>query len=206
MKKSCFVLFLFGLIACNRNIELEFPDEINYFDREFVSFFPKEIPESYSKIIVSKDRNYSHPFVWLKIRKSKEELSMLVSELKSTALDIYSTEDTCLLVIDKHLDRTNWFKIGKIEKKNLDFVYNECCLDKLPVPNFYEDGWEETDKGLTGLVGYDMYVIDAQPGVFMDSTKLPNGKFTPQGWKHGFSKGVAINEEEGKIIYWADIW
>ena len=28
----------------------------------------------------------------------------------------------------------------------------------------------------------------------------------PLAWKHGYSKGIAINKKEYKIIYWFVIW
>ena len=51
-----------------------------------------------------------------------------------------------------------------------------------------------------------MYVLESEKGIFMIPEKLPNGVYTPKGWEHGYSKGVAINNETGAVIYWADIW
>ncbi|MBN3584562.1 hypothetical protein JYB64_19380 [Algoriphagus aestuarii] len=208
MKNTCIVLLSFMLLSCGRKIDLKFPKEIDYFNESFVNFFPEKVPLSYSKLIVSQDITHSHPYVWLKFYEGKEEISKLTLELEKNAIATYVSEDTCILSIDKHLNSQNWFRFDKNSrtKTEKDFSFNPCSKSNFPVPNFFEEGWGSSDNGLIGLEGYILYVIDAKSGLFMDSTKLPNGRYTPEGWKHGYSKGVAINSKLGVVIYWADIW
>jgi len=128
--------------------------------------------------------------------------------VEQKAIGSYSSEDSCLVVVDKHLNEDNWFKIKKDVRnpKPISYEDKECHEGKLPVPNFYGEWWSETEETLTKLKGYQLYVLEAESGKFMDEEKLPNGMYTPKGWEHGYSKGVAINKETGTVIFWADIW
>lgn len=88
----------------------------------------------------------------------------------------------------------------------INYNYKPCHESKYPVPNFYLEDWSETTKNPTQLDNFKLFVLEAKSGVFMDSIKLPNGLYTPKGWKHGYSKGVALSPDTNEVIYWADIW
>jgi hypothetical protein len=188
--------------------ELKFAEGIEYFEDDFTAHFPKRVPEIYSQLVVSQDLSGSHPHVWLLYYMEQSKLDSIQSVLEDQAVAIYNSNDSCLLVIDKHLNESNWIDYDKWARvpKKLDYGDRPCHKDKLPVPNFYSKTWRETDETLTGLENYKLYVLVAKSGVFMDSTKLPNGLYTPEGWEHGYSKGVAIDKQNSAIIYWADIW
>ncbi|WKK86787.1 hypothetical protein [Marivirga arenosa] len=188
--------------------ELIFGTAINYFHKDFISHFPKTVPIEFSLNVISQNTTNSHPHVWLKYYKSENELDLLKDSIENVAVAKYQTSDSCLLVIDKHLNKSNWYKIDKSKRipKKIDYNDKPCHHNKYPVPNFYSTDWSETNSNPTRLKGYDLYVLEAKPGIYMDSTKLPNGLYTPKDWKHGYSKGIAINDETSAIIFWADIW
>ncbi|MGJ3234669.1 hypothetical protein [Marivirga sp.] len=188
--------------------ELVFNKEIEYFDRDFISHFPKKVPIEYSQDVVSPNVRNSHPHVWLKFYIDETRLNKLKDSLNEVAIAKYRTDDSCLLVIDKHLTKTNWYKIVKTKRmpKKINYNYRPCHDNKYPVPNFYLSDWSETTKNPTQLDGYKLFLLDAKSGIHMDSTKLPNGLYTPKGWEHGYSKGIAINEKTNVVIFWADIW
>lgn len=202
----CSILFL---SSCGSGYEeLKHEEEIEYFEDDFVSHFPQKVPKIYSKYTVSQNLSDYHPHVWLLFYMENTKLDSVESILENQAVAIYNSDDSCLLVIDKHLNEDNWMDYDKWARvpKKLDYKDKPCHIGKLPVPNFYSKTWRETDETLTGLKNYSMYVLEAKPGVFMDSTKLPNGLYTPEGWEHGYSKGVAIDKGNNAILYWADIW
>lgn len=201
-----YILLVLVVCGCGKK-KLEFKG-LAYFPKDFTSHFPNEVPYSFSQHVVSQNLSNSHPYVWLKYNLGRNEMDSILTKLKDDAIAIYQSDDPCLLVIDKHLNKENWRNFDKTVRKPKVVAYNEksCQQKKLPVPNFYEESWEEDEGNLTGIVGYEMFVLSAKSGVFMDSTKLPNGLYTPEGWKHGVSKGVAVNRGSETIIFWADIW
>lgn len=179
------------------------------FDSAFVSHFPRSIDKLPAKFQRSKDTRRSHPGLRLKYKKTLDEIKYLKAELDSISLAKYKSEDTCLLIIDSHLNEKNWLKYDKWLRigPEVTGIDKDCNLGKLPVPKFWEEGWHENTSTQIGLnPGYTLYVLDSKSGVFMDESKLPNGKYTPFVWEHGYTRGVAINEKDNVVIYWFDIW
>lgn len=137
-----------------------------------------------------------------------EKFDSTLTSLNQHNVAKYDSGDSCLLVVDRHLNATNWWKFDKkaFRYKQFEYRVKQCYDRKLPVPNFYREEFRETDNNSTGLLEYTLYVLDAQVGLFMKSDKLPNPIYTPPGWPHGYSKGVALNHSTKEVIYWADIW
>jgi len=54
--------------------------------------------------------------------------------------------------------------------------------------------------------GFTYYVIDAKPGKYLDDKYLKETNYMPKEWKHGYTRGFAISEEQKVIIYWVAIW
>ncbi|MFD2033699.1 hypothetical protein ACFSKL_02795 [Belliella marina] len=208
MKILNIIIILFFLSGCTREKEVKFEEGLNYFDDTFIDHFPVKIKHIGSVQAVSQNISNAHPHVWLKYYPGKIRLDSIESSAELRAIGKYSSDDTCLIVIDKHLTSKNWYKIDKKIRnpKLIEYGDLDCHKGKFPVPNFYGEWWAETEKTLTKLEGYTMYVLEAKKGIHMDPKKLPNGLYTPLGWEHGISKGIAINKKTGAVIYWADIW
>ncbi len=207
-KRIAIIFILLLLSSCNFDEkQLNFPKEITYFEDDFVSHFPSKVPIEYSQLVVSQNLSNSHPYVWLKYYINQSHLDSTLIALEREAIEIYSSEDSCLLVIDRHLNESNWIDVDKMARmpKIIKIANDPCFIGKLPVPNFYKSTWRETETP-TGLTDYTLFILDAKSGIFMDKNKLPNGLYTPEDWEHGYTKGVALNKSSGAIIYWADIW
>ncbi len=175
----------------------------------FVDHFPEKIAKLPAKFYNSRDTRRSHPGFRLRVILDWDEISKIQSHLKTNAKAIYKSEDDCLLLIDAHITEENRLKFDKNLRYGpvLQDIDRPCHANKYPVPKFWQKGWNESDETLIGLKpGYILYVIEAESGIFLDRDKLPNGKYTPFGWEHGFTKGIAINKNEKSVIYWFDIW
>jgi len=73
----------------------------------------------------------------------------------------------------------------------------------LPVSNFaFCDASKVPDKFLNQAT---IYVLGAEKGKFITNEFLvPNGVGLPDGWEHGYTKGIAI---QGRTVaYWLEIW
>jgi hypothetical protein len=208
MKGLMSILILLIISSCNDKRSLNFGEDINYFDDGFIDHFPKKIRYRNSYQAISQNISISHPYVWLKYYPDQTELDSIKNSAKAISIAVYDSEDICLVVIDKHLTSQNWIKYDKKIRnpKKLEVRELNCQEGKYPVPNFFKEWICETNLTLTKLEGYKMYVLESEKGIYMNPEKLPNGVYTPKGWEHGYSKGVAINNETGAVIYWADIW
>lgn len=84
------------------------------------------------------------------------------------------------------------------------------CSDRLkPTPNFpriLNKSKTRITPSVIDINQFDIYIIEAIPGLFLDKENLSNGQCMPSDWKNGFSRGVAINETNNNVIYWLEIW
>jgi len=53
---------------------------------------------------------------------------------------------------------------------------------------------------------FDFYILELKSGLFYDKNYLPEVLEMPSNWKHGISKGYAINEDKMLLICWLYIW
>lgn len=211
LKNLVFVIWLAVVIdGCSQghDIDGDYTAAKKLFESKFIGHFPKALPEV-STFSISEDKVISHPGIWVKSKFEKEVLDSIQREVDAIAIAKYKSSDTCLMLIDKHLNKTNWLSFEKEQRKYPEVVaaYSNCTNGKMPIPKFWREGWSETIVNPVNLSSdYNLYVLDAKSGRFWDAAKLPNGKFTPEGWGHGYSKGVAINLSTSTIIFWFDIW
>ncbi len=208
MRISTIIIISIIITSCDlRYQRIEYPDGIEYFNPEFYSHFPIQVPTAYSKIKVSLNTYKSHPFIWLLYYDSQSHIDSLEIKLDAS-YSSFNSDDSCLLVIDKHLNPDNWRSFDKHARvpRKYNYLLPNCSKLSPPIPKFYEESWYETNNTLVGLDGWVLYVLDSKPGIFMEEDKLPNGLFTPLNWEHGYSKGIALNTEKNAVIYWADIW
>lgn len=209
MRTSTIVLFLLVFTSCElRYKEIQYPKEVQYFDSSFYQHFPTRVPNAYSQLTVSQNLSNSHPHIWLLCYDSDEHLDSLDRALKSKYKS-YLSEDSCLTVIEEHLNPKNWTEYDKSKYKPRIYEYRppNCETGTPPMPKFYKDNWYQTNTTKIGLnPGWVLFVIEADSGIFMDRDKLPNGVNTPIEYEHGISKGIALNNEKNAIIYWADVW
>ena len=190
-------------------LDMEFQKGIKTFDSKFTDHFPREIRSNKSSYSISEDISYSHPGIWLKINMDDDSLHNMVDYLTQNAIAKYSPFDTCLLIIDQHLTEKNQLNYNKENEPGRIVAIRDkpCQRNKYPIPNFWRGIFKETNETSVGLEkDYTLFVLESEKGMFMDKDKLPNGKYTPKGWEHGYSKGIAININTETIIYWFDIW
>lgn len=66
---------------------------------------------------------------------------------------------------------------------------------------FWDISYTGWDKGIK------LYVLAAQAGKYVDDMYLydKEGALPPE-WEHGYSRGMAINEQKREIYYWLVVW
>jgi len=156
-----------------------------------------------------------HSYTWAIGSETENNLILTVNEsynfanysklFKSNNIAVYNSNDDCLLILNRFANQENY---GVIKYSDIDqSEINQDCYNSLyPIPNFWINDYY-TDKTVCHLPNdFEIYVIEAKPRIFPDRKPLTQGKLMPKKWKNGYSKGVAINEENKVIIYWVIIW
>lgn len=97
---------------------------------------------------------------------------------------------------------------------------NKSFDDKYPIPYFesydFKLGEKTFKKEVEGEIYVDyihtipgdlnVFVLEAASGDFWKESCNENRPESLHEWKHGYSKGIAISEENDILIYWTMIW
>lgn len=122
-----------------------------------------------------------------------------VNELKDTI----TPEDTCVLIIPWHTcifyDREEFDNLLQRFEKRCDEIQG-TIPNFTPISRYIELDDRRFPKDFL------LFRIEEVRGVFFENTHLSNGWGLPKGWEHGYSKGIAINYESKKVIYWTNVW
>lgn len=76
----------------------------------------------------------------------------------------------------------------------------------LPVPSF-EDMKDEFGLGGIRMNGKEhVYIIESQPGEYLEKDELVQELKLPGTWSHGFSRGMVVDSIEFRLTYWLVLW
>ncbi len=173
--------------------------------QNYIGFFPK--PGDAKTINRTWSLNPDKEFNIKIVFKFKPELfRQSLDTIRKNSIAKYASDMDGLLVLNRFSTHSNYgYPNGnEIDPKIIDL---DCYKDLYPIPNFSNFSAYQTDKTECRLQeGFSIYVLESEVGRFLSEEKLTNGKYMPEYWKHGYSKGVAVNESEKIMIYWVIIW
>ncbi len=181
-------------------------------ERSLISHFPRDIDKSNKfsfyfnfKPILDK---FTSKVVFVYLEVEGENIDSLVYSFSKRKIASYSFFDDCNLIVNKFQKNTSYSSyIGKewlyenwLEEKN------DCLKSKFPIPNFIGIGQGKM-KDVIGLSDdYEIYVLESKSGKYFDESYYSKPILMPKTWERGFSKGVAINQSLGKVLYWSVVW
>lgn len=201
-------ILILGIISCSfSNDGIFFKRNSDYrelkskFLKELISHFPDTIYKNDSFI---NDFDYSINSIQFTVfSKNIENIDHLLENYKKQAKQIYKANDTCLLVLNGYINENNYYNTDDIRDKD---IASSCDDSYLPVPNFWNLKLGEIVNKTRLPKDFDIYVFDAEPGIYWNQDLLKPSRSMPEKWKNGYSKGVAISKEKTEIIYWVIIW
>lgn len=199
----------------NRQLQRDYSKVIQHFKPELVSHFPEKLEKGYwyrttiPHIDTLKLIGFGEDKLFLITEPQHENYNSTLAELKNQYLDVYSTDDSSLLLVFSY---ANTFRIeGQVfrnqESPEMQAVakHNVTKASSLPVPRFDLEIFESnTRSGLTE--DFRILVIDAKPGKYLQEKYLEECECLPEKWKHGYSKGIAYSLAKKVIIYWLIVW
>lgn len=181
--------------------------EFQRFDKEFTDHFPEQVNTRDYQYAFSCDKIYSHPGIWLRTHLDKEEADTLWVYLTRTSIASYDAMDSCLLVVDEKLTEANVYLQRRKNLSDSILQMRDCQRSRYPVPKFWSGIFFETSDTRVGLSpNYRLFVLDAKAGLFMNVDSLPKGRQAYRDWKHGYTKGIALDTVRSSVIFWFDIW
>ncbi len=77
---------------------------------------------------------------------------------------------------------------------------------KYPLPDFSDvfDEFGLSSKRLSGKE--EVFLIEYQSGEFLEPKHLVQGLSLPEAWKHGMSRGIALDSLSNRVVYWLVYW
>ena len=218
-----FVLLMVLFSACKetsiqQNMRKRYHKSLSFFGDSLVKHFPREFEHGgYSTTVLSSTDTIRYFFkthrMYFYTNYSNQEYPIIRSSVDSLAKAVYNTNDSTLLLVFDYLD--------KVEADGRVFDDTATPLEKelahrnkntsksLPVPLFSDEtGAIYTSITYSGFRdGFKLYVLDADYGFFLPRNKLSDSSVClPKKWKHGYSRGVALNDQTKEAVYWIVVW
>jgi hypothetical protein len=195
MKYGLHYIVVIGLLlsACRDKEMKDFLERyskiIVEYPHELTDHFPHQFKTRGQFSAVTPAGAYAHDmaFFYLWIDSDSMEIADLKRRLKKVNARQFSPNDSLLIVVGDTVDYS---------KK----------INGVPIPSF--NGYEK-DFGLNSIRldnDFVIYVLEWRSGEYMSKEELTTGNKFPPHLKNGFSRGLAINVEEGRILYWLTIW
>jgi len=145
-------------------------------------------------------------FIYLEIEY--DNIDSIISLFDKKKIAQYKFSDSCNLTLN-NFQRNSGYSSYYGKEWLYENWLNECqdsFSGKYPIPNFIGVGDidHRDDRGISD--GYDIYVIESKQGQFFEDRYYSNPIIMPENWKRGHSKGLAIDVDTKKVIYWSVVW
>ena len=212
INKYIVALLVFCFFGCDKKNERgyqydsfgqEYVEKLVKFPNALIAHFPKEIlsPAKYSSGFDSK---YNSVYMELNLKPDTKEIDSIVIALNKEAKVKYSAMDSCILIANRFtkMDNEGYENSYKSELARP----NNCSSNYLPIPNFWNSEFKSIEINNRLTEDFEIFVSDAKSGVYWDDLHRNSGRYMPDEWKKGYSRGVAISKKEGVVIYWLIIW
>ena len=185
------------LSSCSLNNSNKYKDymgiALTQFEDSLFSHFPDKIEGAYTLKFISaeKCKEKGHCCVFLLANLPSDQISQKRDELIKQGHVIRTFSDSSNIIIN--IETPNKLKrYETVPIPNLPKIFNNSELlikqEKIDIMNF------------------DIFVLDAKPGIFVEKELLSETKNLPEDWKNGYNKGIAINSSESQILFWFEIW
>ncbi len=209
------------LVSCHgfwmeKYFQNNYTKTLSYLDSNLIDHFPKEISNHstfITQLSYGQDPNkmigFSCNEIELIINPPEEIYDSLKTYFKQRSIVKLSPSDSTLLLVFSYCDTLEVdgyiFKNQESPEKQKHAKDNITIARSLPVPLF--DIQEYSGNTKSGLnEDFIIFILGANSGEYLDKNHLEECDCLPANWKHGYSKGVAMNDKRKVIIYWTIFW
>lgn len=188
---------------------------LNFFDSTLVIHFPQTLLSDTNPFYTNfdvKNLNIKASRLYYFCLKKHVESSDSIILNNHGFWEYHDVTDTNFIILTDYSVFTQYNDTIYYGNRSGDEIYKNCIRNKRVIEmkkpildfSFITGGNNQTPSGLDST--YKIFVIDAQPGIYIDTSHLYVNDFLPPKWRHGFSKGIAISATNIQIIYWLTVW
>ncbi len=189
-----------------KKINAKFQLYKSYYKPSFINHFPIDIQSLPVTITVDTNAIPDPIRFILSQELNKGEVDSVFNYLDKHSKAKYLANDKCLLVVDRFTTRENRHLTNKYKYVDKSIISRDCYKNKLPIPNFFDNDYFSNKTESRLPKDFTIYVLEAKSGKHWDDGHLTTGKYMPQEWKNGYSKGIAVSKKRNTAIYWFIIW
>lgn len=201
-----FLIILVSLLGCNSG-PIKTHNEKMYraykskFNSNFINHFPGILTTPNLNMSCNTyGRKNDVGFLLYEYDLASDKLDAIEMNTKRKYIAKYKSSDTCLMIVNRFETKETYENLEQPTVSDSSLINRPCYNNQYPIPNFIS--YESDSLGKNFII----YVLEAKPISIWKDEKLEPSIFMPAKWKNGYSKGVALNKENGTVIYWAITW
>ncbi len=205
--------FIILLQGCKHSIEIKRANDkyqkevLSLFNEDYLEHFPKRIEYLPIQYVIDTTNYYDHPRLILISSYPNDVIDTMVNYFSAIALAKYNANQKDLLIVNRFTRKDNWSTKRKASNLKIKHYIEESNFNgKYPIPNFWDIDISANRNECMLPSDFSIVVLEAKAGIFFSQKYHTKGKYMPEGWKNGFSRGVAISKKRGIIVYWLIIW
>lgn len=207
------VAFCTGCTCTNKSVEERIISDLNakydnaksFFGKDFTNHFPKRINEDNITFTDGLSPELGNLELILTNNIESNHSTELINSFKEKSIASYNAGDSCLLIVNRFARKEKFYAI-ELSESDKQLLNRDCYSNLLPIPNFWHNAFTTEDTYCRLPSDFKLFVLEAKAGKHFDRKYLTDGRFMPEKWKNGYSKGVAISKKRNVIIYWLLIW
>ena len=184
----------------------EYLESRRNFEDRFIDHFPSSIEDLPATVIADTSSTGDHRRFMLIQYPKTIIIDSLITLFSDSSIAIYKANGDCNLIVNRFTTKENWHLHNKNKYVDKSMISRDCYLDKYPIPNFWDSDINKNDTDCKLPKDFNIYVLESKSGKFKEDKYLTSGRYMPDDWKNGYSKGVAISKKRNTIIYWFIIW
>lgn len=202
-------------VDIRKKMQEDYKNSLHFFRDELVNHFPNELPDtsSYGATVPKQDTfklfGFGADGIFLWKTYSLSKYNSITAKYEDLTNVSYKSTDSSLLLVFSYCDVIEidgkTYKDQETPERQALAKHNVTTANSMPVPLFEIDEYKgNTISGLTE--DFKIYVLEAKPGKYIDEKYLQECDCLPEKWKHGYSKGIALNDKRQVVIYWVIVW
>jgi hypothetical protein len=223
------LLGLFLFIACNdeykideefkNNYSTNYQMNIDYYPDFLINHFPKKTFGNRGILSFNRAAHDKLPTAYLpnilisKFKYDDSEYKKIKNEFVNKSITKFDSNSENLIILFRYfeLEKDSNIKLDIMPiKLKKQLAENNIQYGKsYPIPFFRNYDTDVLKKANYGLSKDDVIlVLESKSGKYMPDKFLSDKShyLLPKEWKHGYSKGVALNDKKNRIIYWMILW
>ena len=174
-------------------------------------FFPMNLNCTWARLTFNElpfDNSHQSKSTFYYLEVMSTDFKNISSEQRLKSIATYRFSDSCNIVVSRFQRNDGFYSPSGRESLYRNWIKSvENCSDRrLPIPNFAGLDYPDFIQGIGLSDDYEILVHEANMNSTLDQKYQSETILMPETWRHGYSRGVCIDDSNGKMIWWLVAW